>query len=252
MKLLIYMLTVTTIVFSMYVYINVNHQPYIGIKTIDSYYYAFENLKDSIEVPLYIEDSSKVVSDMQSIDRIKFHNTNIQFDGRLKDITRSHQEIYEDISYDVFEYHIELPKLGLYQFYDHMQMTLYFIDDTELTVYIGVLEYFINSLGDALKWTSIDLIRDNDIMTIRIINIQGVSCKMTVEMSKTYDVDRLCDARGMTVTLRDEGVIVTNIPIFMTLESQQEVIIGATQIHSLRMLSQTEGYQREYTYYYAS
>lgn len=252
MKLIIYVLTISALVLSLYIYLEFQEDDVVKMKTIDTYYYAFESRKDTIDVSVYTSKNPKILNDVNAIDRVIFKNTNVQFDVSLKDIKYSHQENFEETTYDVLKYHIVLPKLGMYQFIDHLQMTLFFVDNTETTLYLGVLEYFIDHLEDSLPWTSIDITREDALMTIQSIAIRGLACDTTIEVSKRYLIDVSCHEATLFATLNKQDVIFTHIPIFLSHLNQREVIIGATSIQSLRMLSQTEGFHREYTYYYAS
>ena len=252
MKLYMYILTVSVLVICIYLVLQMHEEDALFIKTIDTYYYAFETRKDTIDISLYTSKDPHMFHDVSSIDRVIFKNTNVQFDVTLKGIKYSHQEHYEATTYDVLTYHIQLPKFGTYQFLDHVQMTLFFIDNTEITLYIGVLEYFIDDLEDSLTWSSIDISRDEDVMTIQSISIHGIACETNVAVSKRYLVDVTCRDMTLLATFHKEDVIFTHIPIFLTHLNQREIIIGATSIQSLRMLSQTEGFHREYTYYYAT
>ncbi len=252
MKLIMYILTISALVLSLYIYLDIQDEDVLILKTIDTYYYAFETRKDTIDISMYTSENPKIVNDISAIDRVIFKNRHVQFDVSLKDIKYSHQEQFDGATYDVLKYHIELPKFGTYQFMDHMQMTVFFVDNTEITLYLGVLEYFIDDLEDSLSWASIDISRDDDMMTIQSISISGLACDTTIEVSKRYHLDLTCDDSRLLATFQDQDVIFTHIPIFLTRLNQREVIIGASSIHSLRMLAQTEGFHREYTYYYAT
>lgn len=249
MKIIIYALTLLVTALTMYVYKDITTIPEVTFKTIKTYYYVVEGALQTLDVQVYVHNSQDALLDTKTIDRVTLFNDTILLDVTLNRITYSHQEIYNEVSYDSYIFDITLPSLGQNEWIDSLQMTIDYMNQTSVTLYLGVLEYFINGHQMGSSWSSIDAIRDETLMTIKAFHIKSLPCDARVFVSNTYQVNQTCINDFVVLTLKSDDVIFTHVPLIIDTNEAYEWIIGMSWITSKRMLVQTEGYHYEYTYH---
>ncbi|MGA0351842.1 MAG: hypothetical protein ACO3MF_03740, partial [Acholeplasmataceae bacterium] len=170
----------------------------------------------------------------------------------LQHIEFSHQELYQEKKMDCYIFRIEIPRLGVHQLLEHLKMIVTYFDNTSLSLYLGVLEIFPSIVHQTTSWDHIEVTRHKDIMTIQAFDIKALSCQANILFSYVYTLELSCSNQIMTATFTMDDIIFTDVPLIIQLNQEEEWIIGMKWISSLRMLQQTEGYHRAYTYYIAT
>ena len=240
--------TLSFIAITMYYLRTVENQTHLHIVSLLKYHYVVESLKDSIHIPIFISHKDSAITHLDKIDRIQIKNATTSLDLKLIDITWSHQETYIDITYHMFNYHLEVPRLNQSLYMQEAMIELTMQDGIKHVFFIGALEVMMHEDTYESSWTDMYAKRHQDRLSVESMYV--VSSKPLILMiSDAISSSMSVDNDTYRIELRDHSLLYWDIPVSIYDQEKHEMIIGMHWISSKRILSQTEGYHVTYDLY---
>jgi hypothetical protein len=244
MKLFFYLMSLMTIVMTVFGVQALEKDTFLVIRSIQTHYQVTDGASFSVSV--YASQISDLLL-ATDIDRTRFISDDLTFDVGFEDMSQDHQETYLNRTY--FEYEI---KLNLPTLYQDIYLKDVYLEITTLThthlILIGHLTITPYMSSHAHDWGSIYGIRQEKTMTLDKIIIE-TSEDLHVFISEGISYQVIKHDTYIEIQIHTKDTIITHPILVIQSVHGTEMIAGMNFISSKRMLTQTEGFHYVYAVY---
>jgi len=245
MKLLLYLMSLLSILLTVLWMQAVEKDSFLVIRTINTHYQLIDG--STFYVSLY---ASQITDELlhSDIDRTRILSTYVSFDVEFKDKIQKHQETYMERTYYVYEIQMKLPYFFEPIYMEELYLEITTMNNDKHVIELGKMNIIPFMSNSSHAWNSIYGVRNETIMTLDSIIVETLE-DFDVQMLEGIEYDIIKHADYIQIKIKPARSIIMEPIIIIASVQGEEMIAGMVLISSKRMLIQTEGFHHVYSLY---